>query len=192
LKRHGCAVLLLLAGCATVPRPPEAIQPWPQRLAALQGIEQFELDGRVAASDGTTGFSAGLRWQQQGPAASIDLTAPMGVGAAHIEASADSLRLRTSQGQTFDGDAADAQLTATLGFAPPMHSLSFWLRGASDPGLPAQESLDAEQRLAHLDQDGWHVDFPDYVHVRQLWLPQHLTVSRGALRLRLVVNSWRL
>jgi outer membrane lipoprotein LolB len=192
LKLRRGAVLLLLAGCAGVPRPPETIQPWAQRLEALRAIEQFELDGRVAASDGVTGFSAGLRWRQHAGTSSIDLTAPLGVGAAHIEQTAHSMQLRTSQGANFDGAAADAQLAETLGFEPPMHSLAFWLRGASDPSLPAEESLDAEQRLAHLEQDGWQVDFPDYMRVQQLWLPQHLTVTRGALRLRLVVNSWRL
>jgi outer membrane lipoprotein LolB len=155
-------------------------------------MDQFELDGRLAASDGSTGISAGLRWRQQAGTASIDLTAPLGVGAAHIEQTADSLQLKTSQGEIFDGEAAAAQLTATLGFEPPMRSLGFWLRGASDPSLPAEESLDAERRLAHLQQDGWQVDFPDYVRVHQLWLPQHVTVTRGPLRLRLVVNSWRL
>jgi outer membrane lipoprotein LolB len=192
LNLRGCAVLLLLAGCAGVPRVPESVQPWAQRLAALQAMDRFELDGRVAASDGSTGFSAGLRWRQQAGSASIDLTAPLGVGAAHIEQTAQSLQLKTSQGQTFEGVAADAQLAETLGFDPPMHSLSFWLRGASDPSLPAEETLDAEQRLAHLEQDGWQVDFSDYVRLRQLWLPQHITVLRGALRLRLVVNTWRL
>jgi outer membrane lipoprotein LolB len=184
--------VLLLAGCAAAPRPSETIEPWAQRLVALLAIDRFELDGRVAANDGNSGFSAGLRWRQQAGTASVDLTAPLGVGAAHIEQTGSALQLRTSQGDTYDGDEASAQLVDTLGFVPPIHSLGYWLRGASDPDLPASESLDGEQRLAHLEQDGWHVDYPDYVRVGQNWLPQHLTVTRGPLRLRLVINAWRL
>jgi outer membrane lipoprotein LolB len=188
----GGAALSLLAGCAGLPRPAANLEPWPQRLAALQRLDAFELEGRLAASDGNSGFSAGLRWRQRAGSVSIDLTAPLGVGAAHIEQGVDSLQVTTSQGQTFEGAAAEAQLSETLGFEPPMHSLSFWLRGASDPDLPAEQSMDSEQRLAHLTQDGWQVDFPDYLRVRQLWLPQHVTVTRGPLRLRLVVHAWRL
>jgi outer membrane lipoprotein LolB len=187
----GCAALLL-AGCATVPRPSDTIEPWAQRLAALQAIDRFEVDGRIAASDGSTGFSAGLRWRQRADTASVDLTAPLGVGAAHIEQTGSALQLRTSQGDLYDGEEASGQLADTLGFVPPIHSLGFWLRGASDPALPASESLDAEQRLAHLEQDGWRVDYPDYMRIGHIWLPQHLTVTRGGLRLRLVINAWRL
>ena len=187
-------MLLLIGGCAGVPkvRTPDTLQPWPARLAALQAMDRFELDGRVGASDGKTGFSAGLRWRQHAGTASIDLTAPLGVGAAHIEQGADTLELRTSQGDVLQGEAAGAALSDTLGFDPPLRSLSFWLRGASDPSLPAAQTLNADQRLGHLEQDGWEVEFPDYMRVQQQWLPAHLTVTRGALRLRLVINAWRL
>src|SRR5579864_9276135 len=82
---------LLLAGC--VARPPFAPPPvpWEQRLSALQGISDFELEGRVGASDGQQGFSAGLHWRQRQDSATLDLTAPLGVGAAHIEQTGDDL-----------------------------------------------------------------------------------------------------
>jgi len=133
-----------------------------------------------------------LRWRQQDGHASIDLTAPLGVGAAHLELTGDALEITNSQGESFEGEAAEEQLRATLGFEPPMRSLTYWLRGASDPALPAQESLDASDRLSHLEQDGWQVDYPDYVRVGQYWLPQHLTVRRGPLRLRLAISNWHL
>jgi outer membrane lipoprotein LolB len=187
------SLLLLCAGCAAVPRGnPVPPQPWEQRLPALQAIATFELDGRIAASDGKQGFSAGLRWQQRPDSATFDLTAPLGVGAAHIEQRSDGLSVTTSQGVTFTGDAASEQLAATLGFEPPLGSMRFWVLGASDPNFPAQESIDEQQRLSHLDQDGWHVDCDDYALVGQQWLPRRLTVTRQVLHLKLVVNTWRL
>jgi hypothetical protein len=79
---------------------------------------------------------------------------------------------------------------ATLGFEPPLASLRFWILGASDPASDAQESLDGQQRLARLQQGGWQVDYADYVLVQQQWLPRRLTVTRGSLRLRVVVDGW--
>jgi outer membrane lipoprotein LolB len=186
------ALTLLLVGCSTLPKPAAAPIPWAQRLAALQAITRFELQGRLAASTGSEGFSAGLRWQQQDQRATIDLSAPLGFGAAHIEQSGDTLQLTTSKGLTLDGAAASDQLQATLGFEPPLASLRFWILGASDPAGDAQESIDAQQRLAHLLQGGWQVDYADYVLVQQQWLPRRLTVTRGSLRLRVVVDGWRL
>jgi outer membrane lipoprotein LolB len=183
---------LLLCACATVPRTTAPPTPWAQRLAALQAINHFELSGRLAAATATEGFSAGLRWQQQDDRASIDLSAPLGLGAAHIEPTAANLELKTSTGQTLQSAAASAELRARLGFDPPLSSLRFWILGASDPATSAQEWLDPEQRLAHLEQDGWQVDYSDYVLVREQWLPQRLSMTRGSLRLRVVIETWRL
>ena len=183
---------LLLCACATVPRTTAPPTPWAQRLAALQAINHFELSGRVAAATATEGFSAGLRWQQQDDRASIDLSAPLGLGAAHIEQTAANLELTTSTGQTLQSAAASTELRARLGFDPPLTSLRFWILGASDPATSAQEWLDPEQRLAHLEQDGWQVDYSDYILVREQWLPQRLSMTRGSLRLRVVIETWRL
>jgi outer membrane lipoprotein LolB len=191
---HGLAVmaLSLCAGCASVPPTNPPSVPWEQRLPALQAMARFELDGRVAASDGQQGFSAGLRWQQQDDNATLDLSAPLGFGAAHIEQRPDGLTVTTSKGVTLTHAAASEELAATLGFEPPLGSLRYWVLGASDPAFPAQESIDAQQRLTHLEQDGWHVECEDYALVGRQWLPRRLTVTRQALRLRLVVNTWRL
>ena len=120
------------------------------------------------------------------------MTAPLGFGAAHIELSADNLSVTTSKGVTLTHAAASEELAATLGFEPPLRSLRYWVLGASDPEFAAQESIDDQQRLTHLEQDGWRVDCEDYALVGQQWLPRRLTVTRQALRLKLIVNSWRL
>jgi len=193
-SRRGSAVTLagLLSACATLPQPTAVPLQWAQRLPALQAIGHFELQGRLAASTGSEGFSAGLRWQQQDDRASIDLSAPLGFGAAHIEQSAAALQLTTSKGLTLDSSAASDELRATLGFEPPFGSLRFWILGASDPVTSAQESVDSQQRLARLEQGGWQVDYGEYVLVQQQWLPRRLSVTRGSLRLRVVVDAWHL
>jgi outer membrane lipoprotein LolB len=190
--RAAALSVLLCAGCASVSPRSAVPLSWEQRLPALQAVAQFELDGRVAASDGTQGFSAGLRWRQQNDTATLDLTAPLGFGAAHIEQTPDELTVTTSKGVTLTHAAASEELAATLGFEPPLRSLRYWVLGASDPAFPAQESIDEQQRLTHLEQDGWRVDCQDYALVGQQWLPRRLTVTRQALRLRLIVNTWRL
>jgi outer membrane lipoprotein LolB len=73
-----------------------------------------------------------------------------------------------------------------------LSSLRFWILGASDPATGAQESVDSQQRLARLEQDGWQVDYGEYVLVQQQWLPRRLSVTRGSLRLRVVVDAWHL
>jgi outer membrane lipoprotein LolB len=189
------ASLLLLAGCSTL-KPREsrapAAQTWEQRLPALQAITQFQLDGRLAATSGNEGFSAGVRWRQDHDSATLDLSAPLGFGAAHVEQNAAGLTVTSSRGVTLEGAAASEELAKTLGFEPPLRSLRYWVLGASDPDFASQETIDYQQRLAHLEQDGWQVDYAQYTQVAGQWLPQQLTVARQSLRLKLVVNAWRL
>jgi len=188
---------LLLAGCAALkPRTaaPQAPVPqaWEQHLSALQAITHFELDGRLAATNGNDGFSAGVRWRQDHDTATLDLSAPLGFGAAHIEQRPEGLSVTSSRGVTLEHAAASEELAATLGFEPPLSSLRYWVLGASDPDFASQETIDEQQRLAHLEQDGWQVDYAQYTQAAGQWLPQQLTVTRQSLRLKLVINAWRL
>jgi len=185
-------LLLMLTGCVARPPLAPAPVPWEQRLSALQSISDFELEGRVGASDGQQGFSAGLHWRQRQDSATLDLSAPLGVGAAHVEQKGDDLTVTTAKGVTLTQSAASQELAATLGFEPPLHSLRYWVLGASDPAFPAQESIDDQQRLTHLEQDGWQVSCENYALVGRQWLPQRLIVTRQSLRLKLVVSTWRL
>jgi outer membrane lipoprotein LolB len=191
LAAASCSALLLV-GCATVaPQSPAPVS-WEQRLPALQAITRFDLEGRLAASNGKDGFSAGLRWQQNNDTAKLDLSAPLGFGAAHIEQSPEGLRITSSQGVTLENAAASQELAATLGFEPPLPSLRYWVLGASDPNFASQESIDPQQRLSHLEQDGWQVEYTEYTQVGRQWLPRRLTVTRQSLRLKLVIDTWRL
>jgi outer membrane lipoprotein LolB len=187
------AIALLLSACAThPPRPLPQAMPWAQRLRVLQSIEQFDLSGRMSAINGTEAVTAGVRWRQRDSDAVIDLSGPLGLGAAHIEQTAATLSVTSGQGVLYRGPAAGEKVTATLGFDPPLQSLRYWIVGASDLSPVTEESFDAEQRLTHLLQQGWQVNYEQYTRVQNQWLPQRLTVVRGSWRLRLVINNWQL
>jgi outer membrane lipoprotein LolB len=191
-----CAGLLWLAGCVTSPghrqeSPP--VEPWAQRVTSLQGIRHFDLQGRAAVTHDNDGFTAGLRWAQNDDQASIDLTAPLGFGAAHIQQTDSILRVTTAKGVTLDSDAASEELRRTLGFDIPLKSLRYWMLGTPAPGSEAQTSLDDQQRLIHLEQDGWQVDYAGYVLVdHRAWLPQTVTATRESLRVKVVIRDWQL
>lgn len=187
-------LMLLLAACATRPvrvHAPAALG-WPERLRALEAIEHFRLSGRLAASNGTDAVSAGVRWRQQSDDAVIDLSGPLGLGAAHIVQHGSSLSVTNAQGVVYSGPGADEQLAASLGFDPPLASLRYWVLGASDPSPVEAQVLDAQQRLTRLQQQGWQIDYEQYRLVQDQWLPRRVSITQGRYRLKLVVNSWQL
>jgi outer membrane lipoprotein LolB len=183
-------VAAALAGCHTVPVQEPAAQSWEARRPQLQGREQFELKGRVAVAAAGEGFNAGLHWAQKGTQTRMSLQGPLGAGGVQVTSDGSTLSIVTSRGERLDSDAAHAELTSRLGFDPPLSSLRYWILGVPDPAQPAQESLDAQQRLATLTQNGWQIAYNGYSFVGGEWLPARLTLQREGVRVRVIVDGW--
>ena len=64
------------------------------------------------------------------------------------------------------------------------------------PGGETVETLDADGRLASLEQQGWRVSYEEYrsqaTPQGSLRLPRRLTAKREALQLRVVIDRWAL
>jgi outer membrane lipoprotein LolB len=99
--------------------------------------------------------------------------------------------LENARGERLDADAARAELERRIGFEPPIGSLRYWVLGVPDPASPAAEELDAEARLARLEQNGWQIEYTGYAAVDGRWLPQRLTLRRDDVRVRLLVERWQ-
>jgi outer membrane lipoprotein LolB len=183
-------LLLWLAACRSLGTGPAVS--WPERRAALQAVERYSFSGQLAVATASEGFSAALRWQQQGVASELLLRAPLGVGGARVNFDGIALQLIGADGTRSEGEAAHAQLVKMLGFEPPLTSLRFWLLGVPDPSATALESLDAAERLAQLQQGDWQVDYGEYGLSGGQWLPRQLSLRRGALRMKLHIAQWRL
>lgn len=183
-------VALLLAACATPPKPIE--QDWPERREALQSKPDFALEGRVAIVAAGEGVNASMRWTQSGDRAVIALDGPLGIGGAQIEVEGEHLQLRTSRGEQLDGEAARAELQRRLGFELPVDFLRYWLRGVPSPLVPAEETLvPGAPRLASLGQDGWSIAYPDYMGSSEGPLPRRVNAQRGEARVKIVVDRWK-
>ena len=194
LGAGAAALLATLAACRTTPPPSFLVlPPWEVRRPQLQAREHFDLKGRVAVAAGREGFNASLRWSQQGERSQLTFEGPLGAGAVQVSASGKELDVVTARGEHLDSAAAHAELAARLGFDPPLPSLRYWVLGVPDPSHPATEELDKEQQhLEHLTQAGWHIDYGLYIAVEGESLPARLTLTRDAVRVRLLVEDWDL
>jgi outer membrane lipoprotein LolB len=194
-SRAGAAlatVCLALAGCVTAPvKSPGATQNWEARRAELQQQGDFELKGRLAVAAGKEGFNARLRWQQDGATSALALDGPLGVGGVRISTNGTDIEVLNSKGERLDSEAARREISARLGFEPPLTSLRYWVLGAPDPASPAEETLDEQQRLAKLIQNGWDIEYAAYATVDGKWLPSRMTLKRDDVRVRVLVDGWQ-
>jgi outer membrane lipoprotein LolB len=183
----GCAVL---ASCATTRRvlPVQPAAGWEQRVAELQRLTSWQVDGRAAVAVGTQGWQATLNWQQRGESTEVHLSGPLGVGALMLK--------RTPEGLSLNGappsDAVLAQLQERLGFTLPIDQLRFWLLGVPDPGATFELKRNEQERASQLIQDEWTIDYDRYMPVDGDVLPAHLVLNREGARVRIVADHWQL
>src|SRR3979411_58574 len=150
------AFAVMLASCRTVPPIHEApATTWEVRRPQLQARDRFELKGRVAVAAAGQGFNARLRWTQDGKQTRMSLDGPLGAGGVQVTSDGSAVSIVRPPGAHRDNGVAGANRGNRVGFDPPLNSLRYWILGVPEPGHPAQETLDSQQRLAALQQDGW-------------------------------------
>jgi outer membrane lipoprotein LolB len=181
---------LLLTGCRTLPGPAAPSAAWEVRRAALQARDHFQIKGRVAIAAGQDGFTASIRWVQIGKQSEVAIDGPLGVGGVRVTTDGATLSVVNARGERLDSEAARAELKSRLGFDAPLQSLRFWILGVPDPSGPADENVDVGQRLTGLQQNGWQIDYADYVVMKGEWLPGRMTLRSAAVRVRLIVDHW--
>lgn len=199
LHPWSCVVLALwLAGCQSVPKsvtptttPEQVAAGWPARRAQLQTREHFTAQGRIGVVAGMDGFNGRVRWLQDGARSTVSLDGPLGVGGVRIVDEGGALTLTTPAGQALDSQAAHDELVRRMGFEPPLNSLRYWVQGVPDPSSPGTETADAHGYLGSLTQAGWTVSFGAYMQTADGALPQKLSVARGNVRVRLVIDTWQ-
>lgn len=152
----------------------------------LQNAGDWQLDGRAAVALGTQGWQATLTWRQADNAAEIHLSGPFGIGALVLK--------QTPAGLSMNGgppsDAVLAQVQEKLGFDLPIEDLHYWLLGVPNPGSTSDLTRNAQDRALTLSQEGWKVAYDRYMPVAGDLLPSRLVMTRGDVRVRIVIDHW--
>ena len=207
----GLALLavLALAGCTTVggsraPAPgiveqvaPEAQAREEARVAAIEAVAEWSFQGRVAVSRGRDGGSGRIDWTQQARDYQVQLSAPVTRQSWRLSGDASGGgRIDGLEGGPRAGADAHLVLLEATGWSVPVNQLPDWVRGlaAGNSGRPAQLARDAEGRPRSLLQDGWKVEFLEWLPEEQgrPALPRRIEAVNGDARVRLVIDSWNL
>jgi outer membrane lipoprotein LolB len=189
------ALELGLGGCAAPLelRPPAND---PARVAALAALGEWTAQGRFAVRTGTDGSQGDLDWQQRGSDALIRVSGPLGAGALEIHWSPEALTVSGRDGAWTQSwhDSAEAErfLAERLGWSFPADSVRYWLLGIADPAAPADWRAGADGELPGFRQHGWSVSYERYAQVEGFVLPVRLTLESPAVRLRVLIDHWRI
>ena len=169
------ACALALSACAGAPTPARE----------TQAPVSFELSGRLAVRHAEEHFSGHIRWRHTSTEDDILLSTPLGQGVARLGRDAQGVTLLTSDRKRYAAADPEALTEKVLGWRLPLAGLSHWVTGRPAPSSPAVVSAD------RLTQQGWQIDFSDRREIGRFRLPARITLERGELHIRLVVDRWQ-
>ena len=178
--------LSVLAGCASMRPSVPGSAADPTRLTAWQA------SGRIGIAAPGAGGSGTFDWQQRSSASEVTVRGPLGIGALRIRADGDTLRVDDGDGHTLDADSARGLLMERLGIDLPLQELRFWMLGLAAPGQPADISEASEPPLRTIAQSGWQVRYDQFTALAGWRVPARMTASRGEVRIKLILDDWRL
>jgi len=204
-RRHTFLFLLFsflcLSCAAPLPRPPaEHLQQlWQTRESVLLPIQHWELRGRLAVRANERGGQASLTWKRAAAQHAIRLNGPLGRGVVLVTQDETGAQLQDAEQRVFRAVNAEELLYRYTGWRLPLANLNYWVRGVPVPDLPATRELDDAGRLKLLRQQGWQVQYQEYVRYGDYELPNRLTLvyvpdqatpELPAMEVRLVIDRW--
>ncbi len=187
---------LLLAGCAGLgPREDVSGQgnasAWRQHKAEVATIDGWQIDGKVGIRAPQDSGSGVLFWLQRRDYYDIRLSGPLGRGATRLTGREGDIRLEVANQGRYQAESPEALLEEQIGWRLPVSHLLWWIRGLPAPDSKSRLTLNADSRLARLEQDGWRVEYADYQQQNGYWLPQRLKLFGEDLDITLVIKAWQ-
>lgn len=189
-------LIALLAGCAGFGSR-EALQgqgdpqQWRQHKAQLSTLDGWQINGKVGIRAPRDSGSGTLFWLQRQDYYDIRLSGPLGRGAARLTGRPGKVSLEVANQGRYDAATPETLLEEQLGWKLPVSHLSWWVRGLPAPDSKSRLSLDADSRLATLEQDGWQVEYLSYAQQNGYWLPERIKLHGSDLDVTLVIKEWQ-
>lgn len=186
--------LVWLGGCAIItvpePAPPGVKNPdaWRAHRAAIQGLQQWSLQGR-AASGQVLGWTGNISWRQRGKTFHVRVSGPLGMGGFRADGTLARVTVRTGE-QTFKTTRPGALVEEILGWRFPLTGLRYWVLGLPEPGVPALLSVNSRGLLITLQQSGWELGYAEYTKVAGYRLPSRIVLHNSENTISVVIGRW--
>jgi outer membrane lipoprotein LolB len=193
------ALLLVTTGCATLKPATEMPLPIPagnpaelhqDHIKQLSHIKQFFLQARIGIQSDGKGSSGSTRWRHHPEGDDISMISPVGGTVAKIIANAEGVTLTSNDGKVLQAADAESLTEQHLGWRLPLAGLPDWALGR--PANRPLEELhwDSIGRITKLKQDGWEIEYPEYMEASGYRLPKRINLRSKNLTLKLVIENW--
>lgn len=186
---------LVMSGCSLIPRgempPPATTDNWEEHQLNVRNMTHWAASGKIGIRTEKDSHSASLFWLQNQEAYEIRIKGPLGQGGATITGDQHSAALEIPGEQPMAAGSPEELLSLRLGWQMPVKETQYWIKGIPAPGSTYDTVL-YENRLAKLTQQGWDIEYKNYIEADNTSLPGRLIMTRDTLKLTLIISNWRI
>lgn len=186
MKYAAIAIVLILAGCVSVPERANFEHNEAARTLYLVKHTNWAFNGRLAYSHEGKGGSAQIQWQQKGSVSDLRISAPLALGSVHIRFDADTAQMFDASGRELRSGKPDELLAQLLQIPMPAGDLASGVR-AFWPESPEQT---ASAALGAVTLADWSWSYTNW-REEPVRLPGKIEIQRGQTRLRIIIDQWR-
>ena len=131
-------------------------------------------------------WSATIDWLHEAGKDVLNISGPLGQGAARIVLLSDSIMIDQGDGQIGFSKNVDKYVKQQLGFFVPLSALRFWVVGLNEPDKPFVKFDDG------FSQFSWNIQYHNYIQVGDDWMPRKISIKNKSAKLKLVIDQWKL
>lgn len=184
---------LLFSGCAKPPTTELQINDsWQAQQSQLEKLTHWSLSGKLGVFTPDERKSVDISWQQSDQEFHIRLIGPLGITVLDIQKTDDGNVI--IDGEAYHSADAEQLITELSGMVLPITQLQQWIKG--NP-RGASYLLDDNQQVSSLsgtdrELGQWIISFSDYRTIDRTNLPHKLQLTRGDLRLKFAISTWKI
>ncbi|MBL4743994.1 MAG: outer membrane lipoprotein LolB [Cycloclasticus sp.] len=154
----------------------------------ILAVKSWRLLGRISVRNRYESWLTKLDWNHDETVDALVLSTSLGGVVAKLEYGQQGIKLSDADGVV--RQVSENELQSLLGYSPPLRYLRFWVRGIPAPFSSAEIVGSGIENILMFEQDGWQVKLQRFNRVNELVLPKKLTLSKGGLKIILIIDEW--
>jgi outer membrane lipoprotein LolB len=188
--------VLMLSACISVSQLPpveDAKQEWDARANYLYGLEDWTAQIALIGNNHQQKFKTRAAWKQQSENYQIKLRDFIGRTVAIIEGTPSGVMAKTSKGERYQGDDAEALINDLFAINIPVTGMRYWLQGVPMPNESIDQLMLDENGLAKsLSQQGWSILYSHYLQNDPYKMPGQVILEFENIKLTVKISQWTL